>query len=156
MHNKLNREVLLDILQYYLVLNNYFIYNNDIYQKVEDYSISYKLVGDVKTTLYDYFQKNIIKFFTLNYFYYFDGFDFQYLLKKYFLKHKNDIIKLGEISTQKIEPDFSLMEFTDGVYSIKYDRFFPKSDGVIFSENISTIKYYNKSYARVRRKRPNT
>ena len=156
MHNKLNREVLLDILQYYLVLNNYFIYNNDIYQKVEGYSISYKLVGDVKTTLYDYFQKNIIKFFTLNYFYYFDGFDFQYLLKKYFLKHKNDIIKLGEISTQKIEPDFSLMEFTDGVYSIKYDRFFPKSDGVIFSENISTIKYYNKSYARVRRKRPNT
>ena len=153
-HNKLNREVLLDILQYYLVLNDYFIYNNEIYQKVEGYNISYKLVGDVKSTLYDYFQKNVIKFFTLNYFYYFDGFDFQYLLKKYFLKHKNDIIKLGEISTQRIEPDFSLMEFTDGVYSIKYDRFFPKKGGKMFSGNISTTKYYNGSYQRASRDKP--
>jgi hypothetical protein len=153
-HNKLSREVLLDILQYYLVLNNYFIYKDDIYEKVEGYSISYKLIGGVKKTLYDYFHKNVINFFVLNYSHYFEGFDFQYLLKKYFLKHKTDILKLGEISTQRINPDFSLMEFTDGIYSIKYDRFFPKSDHKPFSENISTVKYYNKTFLHVRRDKP--
>ena len=151
MHNKLNREVLLNILQYYLVLNNYFIYKNDIYKKVDNYLISYQFIGGVKETLYDHFHKNVIKFFTLNYFYYFDGFNFEYLLTKYLLKHKNDIVNLVEISTQRIDPDFSLIEFTDGIYSIKYDMFFPKSENKIFNEKTSTVKYYNKSYNRVKR-----
>ena len=154
MHNKLSRETLLHILKYYLVLNNLFIYKDYIYKKVDGYDISYQLVGGVKETLYDYFYKDVIKFFTLNYFYYFDGFDFEYLLTKYLLKHKNDIIKMSEISTQRIDPDFSLMEFTDGIYSIKYDRFFPKSENKIFNEKISTVKYYNKSYNRVRKDKP--
>jgi hypothetical protein len=151
MHNKLNREVLLNILQYYLVLNNYFIYKNDIYKKVDNYLISYQFIGGVKETLYDHFHKNVIKFFTLNYFHYFDGFNFEYLLTKYLLKHKNDIVNLVEISTQRIDPDFSLIEFTDGIYSIKYDMFFPKSENKIFNEKTSTVKYYNKSYNRVKR-----
>jgi hypothetical protein len=86
---------------------------------------------------------------------YFKGFDFNYLLINYFIKTKNIIESIKDISTQKIEPDFGLIEFTDGIYSIKYDRFFPNENNYLFNNKTSTIKYYNKSYSWTRRNKPN-
>jgi hypothetical protein len=152
--NKINQGTLINILQYYLILNNYFIYKNEIYVKIKNTKISYKLLGPIKEILYDNFQENVIKFFLLNYENYFKGFDFNFLVKTYFINSKNIIESIKDISTQKINPDFSLMEFIDGIYSIKYDRFFPNRDDLFFNNNISTIKFYEKRYSWVRRSKP--
>lgn len=152
--NTLNQRVLINLLQYFLILNEYYIYNDNIYEKIKYSNISYKLLGSIKNVLYENFQNNVIKFFSLNLSGYFDGFDFSYLMDNYFIKLKNIIENIKDISTQRIEPNFGLVEFNDGIYSIKYDRFFPNNSDYKFSNKISTIKYYNKSYNRVRQDKP--
>jgi hypothetical protein len=77
-------------------------------------------------------------------------------MDNYFIKNKSIIESIKDISTQRIEPDFGLIEFTDGIYSIKYDRFFSKKENFNFSNKISTVKYYNKSYQRSRKDKPIT
>jgi len=153
-NNKIEQTTLTDLLQYYLILNEYYIYNDNIYKKIKYSKISYKLIGNIKETLYDKFQENVVSFFINNFEYYFKGFDFNYLLKNYFIKTKHVIEAIRDISTQRIEPDFGLIEFTDGVYSIKYDRFFPNNYNYLFNNKISTIKYYNKSYGWIRQNKP--
>lgn len=153
-NNKIEQTTLIDLLQYYLILNEYYIYNNNIYLKIKDSKISYRLVGSLTEILYDKFQQNIVFYFLNNFEYYFKGFDFNYLLKGYFIKTKNIIEAIRDISTQRIEPDFGLIEFTDGVYSIKYDRFFSNKGNYIFSNHTSTIKYYKKSYDWTRKVKP--
>ena len=145
-NNKIDQTTLIDILQYYLILNEYYIYNDNIYVKIKGSKISYKLIGGIKEVLYDKFQENVVLYFIKNFETYFNGFDFSYLIKNYFIKIKNIIESIKDISTQRIEPDFGLIEFTDGVYSIKYDRFFSNKDNYDFNNKISTIKYYDKSY----------
>ncbi len=152
--NILNQRVLINILQYYLILNEYYIYNDNIYEKIKESKISYRLVGTIKNILYDKFQENVVKFYLVHLIGYFEGFDFSYLMDNYFIKSKNIIESIKDISTQRIIPDFGLIEFTDGVYSIKYDRFFHNEIDYNFSNKISTIKYYNKSYNRVRQDKP--
>jgi hypothetical protein len=152
--NILNQRVLINLLQYYLILNEYYIYNDNIYEKIKESKISYKLVGTIKNILYDKFQENVVKFYLVHLIGYFEGFDFSYLMDNYFIKSKNIIESIKDISTQRIIPDFGLIEFTDGVYSIKYDRFFHNGIDYNFSNKISTIKYYNKSYNRVRQDKP--
>ena len=153
-NNIINQTILIDLLHYYLILNEYYIYNDNIYSKVKESVISYKLEGPLKNILYDNFQENVVNYYINNFAAYFKGFDFSYLLKNYFIKSKSVIESIRDISTQRINPDFGLIEFTDGVYSIKYDRFFSKASNRVFSKKISTIKYYNKSYSRVRRDKP--
>ena len=154
-YNKIDQRTLINILQYYLILNEYFIYNDNIYVKIKDSKISYKLVGGIKEVLYDKFQENVVKFYLIYLSGYFEGFDFSYLMDTYFVKTKNIIESIKDISTQRIEPDFGLIEFTDGVYSIKYDRFFSNKDNYDFINKISTIKYYDKSYSSIRQNKPN-
>jgi len=145
-YNKIDQRVLINILQYYLILNEYYIYNDNIYEKIKESKISYKVIGSLKEILYYKFQENVVNYFVNNLEAYFNGFDFSYLMDTYFIKNKNTIESIKDISTQRINPDFGLLEFTDGVYSIKYDRFFPNKDNYFFNNKISTIKYYNKTY----------
>ena len=51
-------------------------------------------------------------------------------------KTKGIIESLRDISTQRINPNFGLIEFNDGIYSIKYDRFF-------LNKNEKDIVVYN-------------
>jgi hypothetical protein len=145
-NNKIDQTTLISLLQYYLILNNYYIYNDNIYEKIKESKISYKCIGSLMEVLYDKFQDNVVFYYVANFELYFKGFDFNHLLNNYFIKSKGVIESLKDISTQRIEPNFGLIEFTDGVYSIKYDRFFSNKTNYTFSGKISTIKYYNKSY----------
>jgi hypothetical protein len=152
-YNRIDQNTLINLLQYYLILNKYYIYNDSIYEKIETTLISYKSVGTIKEVLYNRFQENVVRYFYSVFEYYFEGFDFNYLLTTYFIKSKNIIENLKDISTNKIELDFSLMEFNDGIYSIEYDRFIPKNSNLDLSKR-STVKYYDKSYSRVRNNKP--
>lgn len=152
--NIINQRILVNILQYYLILNSYYIYNNSIYERIKESKISYRHIGTIKEVLYDKFQENVVKFYLIHLNSYFSGFDFSYLMDNYFIKTKSIIESIKDISTQRIEPDFGLIEFSDGVYSIKYDRFFSNKDNYNFSNKVCTIKYYNKSYNRVRKDKP--
>lgn len=153
-YNKIDERTLINLLQYYLILNEYYIYKDNIYEKIKRTKISYILVGSLKEVLYDKFQENVVLFFINNLKYYFKGFDFNYLLDTYFIKTKSVIESIVDISTQRIEPNFDLIECTDGVYSIKYDRFFSSVDNLSFNTNVSTIKYYNKTFQSIRKRKP--
>ena len=153
-NNKIDQRTLINLLQYYLILNEYYIYNDNIYVKIKESKISYRCLGTIKKILYDNFQNNIVLYFVNNFSGCFKGFDFSYLMDNYFIKTKLIVESIKDISTQRIEPDFGLIEFTDGVYSIKYNRFFPHKENYIFNNKVSTIKYYNKSYNRVRQNKP--
>ena len=118
-NNVINQTVLTDLLHYYLILNEYYIYNGNIYSKIKESNISYKLEGSLKDILYDNFQYNVVNYYINNFAFYFKGFDFSYLLKNYFVKSKFIVESIKDISTQRINPDFGLIEFTDGIYSIK-------------------------------------
>jgi hypothetical protein len=111
-------------------------------------------VGTITEVLYDRFQENVIAYYLINYPYYFNTFDFNYLITTYLIKGRAFVQAIKDISTQKIDPDFSLMEFNDGVYSLKYDRFFSNHLKHKFNNNMATLKYYDKSYDWVRRKKP--
>jgi hypothetical protein len=153
-NNKIDQRTLINILQYYLILNSYYIHNDNIYVKIKESRISYRCLGTIKEILYDNFQNNVVLYFVKNFSGYFKGFDFSYLMDNYFIKTKLIIESIKDISTQRIYPDFGLIEFTDGVYSIRHNRFFQSKENYIFNNNTSTIKYYNKSYSRVRQNKP--
>jgi hypothetical protein len=74
--NEIYKELLFDILSYYLILNNYFLCKGCIYVKIENTSIAYQLVGTIREVLYDQFQEKIVLFFLTNYPCHFVGFDF--------------------------------------------------------------------------------
>jgi len=144
--NRYNKKIILDLVEYYLILNNLYIYNDNVYKKVEGFNISYELIGTITDILYNKFKENILLFFVTNFKMYFSGFDFHYLLANDLIKSKQIIKGIGELSTNKIVLDFSLMEFTDGVYSITHDRFIPSKYIKENTTNKSTTKYYNKTY----------
>lgn len=153
-HNRVDQRTLINILQYYLILNNYYIYNDNIYMKIKDSKISYTLVGSITEVLYVKFQDNVVKYFIMNFNNYFRGFDFSYLTDTHFVKTKSVIESIKDISTQRIEPDFGLIELKDGIYSIKYNRFFYNKDNHKFNSSVATIKYYGMSYSSVKQKKP--
>lgn len=151
--NKITQKTLLNIIQYYLILNNLFVYGNYIYKKVPNYKISYEEVGTIKSVLFDNFQKNIMNFFLEKYNNYFNGFDFIDLISMYLHQSKDIIQEIYDITTNRIYPDFTTVEFSDGIYSFKYRRFIKKND--IKDLNISTIKFYRNSYSWTRQCIPN-
>lgn len=154
--NTLNQRTLINLIQYFLILKEYYLYNGNIYTKIENSLISYRLVGSVEEILYNKFQENIVVFFTSNFEYYFLGFDFNRLITNYIHKSKNIINSIIDVTTNRINLDFSVIEFRDGIYFIKYDRFIPKKELKKIENNlmINTIKYYDKKYNTIRRKEP--
>ena len=151
-NNIINQDIILNLVHYYLILNSIYLDDKNAYKKVEGFNISYSLIGTIKDILVVNFQKNIIGFFIQNFPVYFDGFDFNFLLNNFFLKYKNISNDIYLLTTNKIILDFSVLEFLDGVYFFKYNKFF--KNNVIELNNLATLKYYYKNYSWARRSKP--
>ena len=150
--NELNEDIFIDLILNYLTLKKYYLYNDNIYEKVDKMLISYKKVGTLKEILFDKFENNIVLFFTETFPCQFKGFDFYFLIKTFKNKMESSILKIKNITTSKIKLDFFFLEFNDGIYDIKNNKFIRKNN---FNErDAATIKYYNKSYSRVRQTQP--
>ncbi len=147
-NNSLSQSVLIDLIQYYLVFNNLYLYKSSVYRKVKNSLVSYELVGSIEEVLYKGFIKNVVGFYTSYFEDYVKGLDFSFLVKNYLIKLKSNVLSIKDISTNRIDPDFSVIEFSDGLYFIKYDRFISKKDVLKMNKRleITTVKYYNKSY----------
>jgi hypothetical protein len=104
-NNKIDQRTLINLLQYYIILNNYYVCGDNIYLKIENTKISYRCIGTINEVLYEKFQENVISYFINNFKNYFNGFDFNYLMVNYFIKSKSMIESLKYITTNKIEPD---------------------------------------------------
>ena len=150
--NCVTEYIFIDLIQYYLILNDLYVYNREVYLRVKDYSISYVKSGTVKDLLYEKFQENIIPYFIKNFPCQFIGFDFYFLIKTFKNKMQDNILKIQNLTTNKINLDFNYMEFSDGVYDIKNNKFFAKNSLHLMS--ICTIKYYYKTYQSVRKNKP--
>jgi hypothetical protein len=48
--------------------------------------------------------------------------------------------------TDKITPQQEILEFADGLYFIKYNKFFKKNELEHFNLKFTTTKYYNITY----------
>jgi len=154
-HNKLEEDTILYLCRYYLILNDIYLENDNIYKKIKGLLISYEYVGTVKEVLYDNFVRNVVLFYMKEFEYYFKGFNFDYLTNKFLIKNKYPIKSLGLLTNNKIKLNFGLIEFKDGVYSIKYNRFFPKNGlDRNFSSRIATVKYYDIKWNTARQTKP--
>jgi hypothetical protein len=121
--NELNENILIDLILNYFILNKMFIYNDNIYTKIENTLISYKKIGTIKEIVFDNFENNLILFFNQNYPCQSIGLDFYYLLKTFKNKMENNILKIKNLTTNKINLNFSFLEFNDGVYDIQNNKF---------------------------------
>ena len=156
-NNKINNNILIKLLKYYLVFNEYYIDAYNIYVKIKETMISYKYVEGLKTHMYNNFLKNVKIFYINNFSNYFNGFDFDNLCDMFLIKTKNTIESLEVLSENIIKPTFSILEFNDGLYFIKYDKFLEKKNlNINILKNLTTTKYYNKSFEWVRQVKPTT
>jgi len=151
--NIIDENIFIDLILNYLKLKNYFIYNNEIYSKIENTLISYTKIGSIKELLFDQFENNVILFFVEHFPCQFDGFDFYFLIKNYKNQMENNILKIKNLSTNKITLNFSFLEFTDGIYDVENNNFILKNE-FISTFDIHTIKYYKKAYGWVRQNKP--
>ena len=150
--NEISENLFIDLILNYLILCDLYIYKENVYRKIKSSLISYEMVGTIKDVLFDNFENNVILYFKLNFHCQFEGFDFYYLIKTYKNQMENNIIKIKNISSNKINLNFSYMEFTDGVYFIGKNKFIPRDK--FNNKNIQTIKYYKKSYNWIRQNKP--
>jgi len=141
--NELNENIFIDLILNYLILKKYFIYNNNIYQKIENTLISYKKIGSIKKIIFDNFENNVVLYFTEMFPCQFIGFDFYYLTKTFKNKMEYNILKIKNLTTNKITLNFSYLEFNDGIYNLMDNKFIQKKNFIDFN-NLSTTKYYNK------------
>lgn len=144
--NQIEKEIVIDLILYYLNLNNLFVTKTFIYKKIEKAIISYEKISTIREELYENFKEKIILFFITKFPIHFKNFDFYSLMKKYLKVNEKNIEDIWDLTTNRIEPDFSLLEFKDGVYSIKYNKFIPKKAVENQLNNFSTVKYYNRTF----------
>ena len=64
-----------------------------------------------------------------------------------------NILKIKNLTTNKITLNFSYLEFNDGIYNLMDNKFIQKKNFIDFN-NLSTTKYYNKSYNWIRQTQP--
>lgn len=152
--NELSGLLMLDLIAYYLILNKLYLYNGNVYKKVGGFEISYELVGSIKNLLFDEFEKNVFGYFFLNYPCHMEGLDLWCIIKTYKNDFEPKILKIGLLSQNILNPDFTVMEFNDGIYDIKNNKFY--HDKNKFNNKRVTLKYYNKSYSRTRQDQPET
>jgi hypothetical protein len=150
--NELNENILTDLILNYLTLNKMYIFNDSVYKKIDKTLISYEKIGTIKEVIFDNFENNIILFFNQTYPCQSIGLDFYYLIKTYKNKMENNILKIKNLTTNKIHLNFSFLEFTDGIYDIQNNKFLEKKLSNL--KNIATIKFYNKSYDWIRHNKP--
>lgn len=150
----LNERQLIFLWDYFLLINNMVIYKDKIYKKEENYMIAYKEFEPLDF-LYDEINY-IFYFFRKEFKFQFNNFNELDFITK-FLKNKPEkLIRFKEFSSRKINFNFNILEFKDGIYSILHNKFIrtnkfnknnnEKLENLLINREISTIKFYNYSY----------
>lgn len=148
-----NKNIILNLWNYYLLINKLYIYNDNIYLKLNNYKIAFEKKENINI-LYKEFKEKIIPFFINNFPIQFKNYDFYEILSKYIINYQNLLETLKLITSNKFKPDYNLLEFTDGIYNMKTNKFLPKKEITISNLNkISTIKFYSITYKHL--KKPN-
>jgi hypothetical protein len=154
----MNENLIIDLICNYMYINDLYIYKENVYKKVLKSLISYEKLGSIKELFFDGFQNIIVNYFINNFPIHFNDFDFYFLIRCFKLKMENNILKVKAVANNTIEFDFSIMEFSDGIYDISNNIFINKDQNhfdLYIKQNKKTIKYYNKCYNRVRQDKPN-
>ena len=165
--NKITKETMIDLVIYFIILNNLYIYKKGVYEKIQGTQISYKFVDTLDNFIFNNFEKNIITFFSKNYPIHFEGFDFWYLIKTFKINSEEILLNINKLSLNILKVNFNLIEFNDGIYNTnqnKFKQFNQNKELVLVKQknqetnfeytNESTIKYYNKSFGWVRKTYP--
>jgi hypothetical protein len=154
--NEIGENLIIDLICNYMYLNGLYLNNDNIYKKINNTIISYEKIGNIPQLFFENFQDIIIPFFIKNFPIQFEGFDFYYIIKNFKIKMENNIIKIKLINNNKIDFNFNIMEFNDGIYDLRNNLFIEKNKiNTNIKNKINTIKYYNKSYNRIRKNKPN-
>jgi len=146
-------------------LNKLYIYNDYVYHKIPEFYISYKK----KYSLLEFYEQfdNIALFFQNNFKTQFDNFNF-YQLKIDFLLNvdlKEKLKHLSLLFSNKIQLNFNLIEFSDGIFNLKKNQFLKKKDilkyinglklknedylrelDILFGLSVATTKFSNRTY----------
>jgi hypothetical protein len=76
-------------------------------------------------------------------------------MSKYISQHNQLIEILTLITSNKFIPNYNLLEFKDGIYNIKNNKFLPKKNAKeLINNKTATLKYYNVTYKHL--KKPET
>lgn len=146
-NNNNEENILLNLWSYYLILNNFFINKNEIYEKINNTIISFKKINSINNLIDDFLEK-IYPYFLQNFQIQFENYPIEKIINKSFFYKNIKIENLEKIITNKIKINYNLLEFKDGLYDIKTNKFLPKNE-IINTTNlkkIGTVKYYNKTY----------
>jgi hypothetical protein len=134
-----------------LIFNNIFLYNDNLYKKIDKYKISYEFIDSIDS-LYKNFHEKICLFFVNFLPCHFKNYDFYSLMSNYIINSENLLKTLNLITTNKITLNFNLLEFNDGIYFIKLNKFLPKE--LIKQKEIrqlATMKFYNKTFKHLKK-----
>lgn len=151
-NNEINESLIIDLMLNYLLLNKLYIYKNDVYKKLKRFEISYEKIDTIEKILYYNFKENVINFFNINFKAQFESFNIYSLMKENFRNIDKILERVKNITSLKINPEIDTMEFRDGIYLIKYNKFIPKKS--LNNIELSTLKYYDKNYDTIKRKEP--
>lgn len=154
-NNKYDINIILSLWSYYFIINDLSIFNNKIYKKINKSMISYKEINNLES-IYDDF-KNIYTFFLSIFEIHFKNFDIVNFIGSNLINKEDKIKRFIDYTTNKINLNYNVMEFTDGVYFILYNQFFRKDkfsqqhnislEKCLQKKNIQTSKYYNCSFS---------
>ena len=144
-NNYYDEYTLINLINFYFLYNNIFLYKNIFYKKIENTLISYAFystVDNLTNLLTNIFIELIEKFsIQLN------NIDIYALKIQYFHKLEQLFKKTKQIFINELKLDFTIIEFTDGIYFLKKNIFINKNDLKDKQlNNTGTLKYYNKSY----------
>lgn len=140
--NFLNDSVLLDLLTQYLVLSNYFFYENNFYRKLPETSNSFELIESCTTYFLTKFWE-IVDFFKKNFPCNFFQLDFYYLYKKELKVIDKVMARVKNITKCRIVIRADLIEFRDGIYCFSSNTLLSKN---LIPKWIGTTSFISKSF----------
>lgn len=145
--NKFSNNTIVYIWNFYLTINNFYYFNSDFYKKTPKTLISFEKVFD-KHFLVSEFDK-IAKYLIINIPTQFKYLNFYFLKNQFLTNIDNKLDKIEITAINKIKPNHDLIEFIDGIYFIKFNKFLKKEqiqDIEDLDKKMNTIKYFNKTY----------
>jgi len=84
-----------------------------------------------------------------------ENLDFYSIKLKFFQKAKKLLENPSNILLNEKKVSFDILEFKDGIYSIKKDKFIKNAKEYSkIEDNLVTLKYYNISYKHCVKKKP--
>lgn len=146
-NNSNEENIIINLWSYYLILNKLFLNKNEIYKKIENSEISYYKITEISNLIDDFLEK-IYPYFLNHFSCHFNNYPIQNVIYKSFFFKNIKIENLEKIITNKIQINYNLMEFKDGIYDIKTNKFLPKEklNNINNICKIGTVKFYNKTY----------